>query len=93
MLIHISQLLHENPNLTKEFTTLFNNTFKSLHTLSLGSLGNIKENMYDLFMTNSLYVTAGSTQKKIVKQNTLLKNFYKCNRCRRIIYHKNNQIH
>jgi len=78
MLIHISQLLRENPNLTKEFATLFNDTFKSSHTSSLGSLNDTTENAYDLLMTNPPYVTAGSsTQKKIIKKNTLLKNFYK----------------
>ena len=80
MLIHLSQILRENHNLHKEFAILFNNTFKSLHTSSLGSLSDIKENVYDLLMTNPPYVTAGSsTQKKIIKENTLLKNFYKTN--------------
>ncbi|MCV0366322.1 MAG: SAM-dependent methyltransferase [Nitrosopumilus sp.] len=78
MLIHVSQLLRENPNLTKEFATLFNDTFKSLHTSSLGSLNDTTEETYDLLMTNPPYVTAGSsTQKKIIKKNTLLKNYYK----------------
>lgn len=80
MLIYLSQLLRENSNLTKEFATLFNYTFSSLHTSSLGSLNDIKENVYDLVMTNPPYVNAGSsTQKKIIKKNTLLKNFYKIN--------------
>jgi len=80
MLIHLSQILRENPNLHKEFATLFNDTFKSLHTSSLGSLSDTQENVYDLLMTNPPYVTAGSrTQKNIIKENTLLKNFYKTN--------------
>jgi len=80
MLIHLSELLRENPAITSQFANLFNSTFHSLHKSVLGSLNSINLDYYDLTMTNPPYVTSGSsTQKDVIKENGRLKNFYKIN--------------
>jgi len=80
MLIHISEILHENPAITTQFAKWFNNVFHSLHTSVLGSLNSTERDYYDLIMTNPPYVTSGSsTQKEVIKENGRLKNFYKIN--------------
>jgi type I restriction-modification system DNA methylase subunit len=80
MLIHLSQLLRQNPTISGQFAFLFNTTFKSYHASVLGSLSGIPENVYDLLMTNPPYVMAGSKNyKKYIHDNTLLRTFYKLN--------------
>lgn len=80
MLIFVSDLLKQNPSLSKEFSTLFNNTFKLFHKSILGSLSKINENYYDLILTNPPYVIPGSSNyKEAIKNNAELSEFYKIN--------------
>lgn len=80
MLIFVSDLLKQNPSLSKEFSTLFNNTFKLFHKSILGSLSKINRNYYDLILTNPPYVIPGSSNyKEAIKNNSELSEFYKIN--------------
>jgi type I restriction-modification system DNA methylase subunit len=80
MLIFVSDLLKQNPSLSKEFSTLFNNTFKLFHKSILGSLSKINKNYYDLILTNPPYVIPGSSNyKEAIKNNSELSEFYKIN--------------
>ena len=80
MLIHLSELLKENPKKTAEFAKLFNRTFTSCHSSILGSLSNIEKDKYDLTMTNPPYVVTGtSTIKKYIAENSELSKYYKIN--------------
>lgn len=80
MLIFVSDLLKQNPSLSKEFSTLFNNTFKLFHKSILGSLSKINKNYYDLILTNPPYVIPGSSNyKEAIKNNAELSEFYKIN--------------
>jgi len=80
MLIYLSELLREHHNLTPQFAQKLNKTFKSKHTSILGSLSVTKPNHYNLIMSNPPYVTKGITNyKEAIKNNGLLKDFYKVN--------------
>lgn len=80
MLIFVSDLLKQNPSLSKEFSTLFNNTFKLFHKSILGSLSKINKDYYDLVLTNPPYVIPGSSNyKEAIKNNSELSEFYKIN--------------
>ncbi|MFA5001154.1 MAG: N-6 DNA methylase [Candidatus Paceibacterota bacterium] len=80
MLIFVSDLLKQNPSLSKEFSTLFNSTFKLFHKSILGSLSKINKNYYDLILTNPPYVIPGSSNyKEAIKNNPELSEFYKIN--------------
>lgn len=65
MLIYLSKLITENPNskCTKEIATLFNNSFL-LKKSNLGTLETLKENEYDLILTNPPYGVNGSSDIK-----------------------------
>lgn len=82
MLIYLSELLFDNPNLTREFSTLFNNTFK-LFKNNLGTFGHIidnEEDKYDYIFTNPPYVTEGSSIiKEEIQSKEYLKKFYNIN--------------
>ncbi len=80
MLIFVSDLLKQNPSLSKEFSKLFNNTFKLFNKSILGSLSKINRNYYDLVLTNPPYVIPGSSNyKEAIKNNAELNEFYKIN--------------
>lgn len=80
MLIFLSTLLKENPTLTKEFSDLFNSTFKLLSKTILGTLSKLDRDRYDLILTNPPYVTSGSSNyKEAIKNNSELSKFYKIN--------------
>lgn len=58
-IIYLSELLKENPTLTKEFAIKYNEIF-SVYTKSiLGSLSEMSVEKYDLIMSNPPYVTRG----------------------------------
>lgn len=79
-LIYLSDLLNENPTMTKEFAKLYNKIFKMYTQTNLGSLSEVKENEYDLIMSNPPYAVSGSSNYKIaIKNDAKLKNFYKVN--------------
>ncbi|MCK9272795.1 N-6 DNA methylase [Candidatus Gracilibacteria bacterium] len=82
MLIYLSDLIKEYPKLTKEFSSIFNKTFK-LKKGTLGTLADIsdkEEEKFDLIITNPPYVTSGSAilKEEIAKDQDKL-DFYKTN--------------
>lgn len=80
MLIYFSDLIKENPNITQEFSNLFNETFVLKTNSILGTLSDTIENEYDLILTNPPYVTSGSSNlKEEVKKDGDLVNHYKIN--------------
>ncbi|GAP72316.1 N-6 DNA methylase [Candidatus Symbiothrix dinenymphae] len=80
MLIYMSDMIRKYPDLTPEFSTLFNDTFE-LKTKNI--LGTLRDTTYegkiDLILTNPPYVTTGSSNLKeeIIKCN--LQSHYKIN--------------
>lgn len=81
MLIYFSDLIKENPALTREFAELFNNSFTLKTNSILGTLSDAVTEEYDLIMTNPPYVTSGSSNLKeeIKKDATGLGTHYKVN--------------
>lgn len=80
MLIYFSDLIKENPNLTTEFSKLFNESFVLKTNSILGTLSESVENEYDLIVTNPPYVTSGSSNlKDEIKKDGNLINYYKIN--------------
>jgi len=77
MLIYMSNLIKEHPNLTKQFAELFNKTFTLQTNSILGTLSNPTTEEYDLILTNPPYVMSGSSNLKeeISKDNTLKQYF------------------
>lgn len=77
MLIYMSALIRENPNLTVDFANLFNDTFLLQTNSILGTLAHPTENAYDLILTNPPYVMSGSSNLKdeIAKQDSLKRYF------------------
>lgn len=80
MLIYFSDLIKDNPGLTKEFAQLFNDSFTLKTNSILGTLSDPVENVYDLILTNPPYVTSGSGNlKDEIKKDGDLINYYKIN--------------
>ncbi len=80
MLIYFSELIKENPHLTKKFSNIFNDTFTLKTNSILGTLSDPIENEYDLILTNPPYVTSGSSNlKEEISKDAELKNYYKTN--------------
>jgi type I restriction-modification system DNA methylase subunit len=82
MLIYLADLIKENSWLTKEFSDIFNKTFK-LKKWTLWTLADIsdkEENKFDLIITNPPYVTSWSSilKEEIAKDQDKL-DFYKIN--------------
>jgi type I restriction enzyme M protein len=82
MLIYLADLIKEYPKLTKEFSGIFNKTFK-LKKWTLGTLADVsidEEDKYDLIITNPPYVTSGSSilKEEISKDQSKI-DFYKTN--------------
>ena len=82
MLIYLSDLIKENIGLTKEFSKIFNKTFK-LKKGTLGTLADVSDDesdKYDLIITNPPYVTSGSSilKEEIAKDQEKI-DFYKTN--------------
>ena len=80
MLIYFSDLIRDNPGLTKEFSELFNQSFTLKSNSILGTLSEPIENRYDLILTNPPYVSSGSSNlKEEIKKDGTLINHYKIN--------------
>jgi len=80
MIIYLSELLRDNPTLTKSFAERVNEVFKSYHTSILGSLSVTRKNHFDLIMTNPPYVTKGIVNyKEAISNNGALKDYYYVN--------------
>jgi len=81
MLIYISDLVEENPNLNEKFAKLFNNTFHFLSKSNLGTLGekifHNEEEKPDLILTNPPYITSGVTTMRKQIDDEGLNDFYK----------------
>src|SRR3989339_246228 len=78
MLIYFSDLIKDNPGLTKEFAQLFNDTFMLKTNSILGTLSDPVVNEYDLILTNPPYVMSGSGNlKDEIKKDGDLVNYYK----------------
>lgn len=77
MLIYMSGMIRENPDITQKFAQLFNDTFLLQTNSILGTLAKPIENKYDLILTNPPYVMSGSSNLKeeIAKQEELKKYF------------------
>lgn len=79
MLIYFCDLIKDNPNLTKEFAHLFNESFILKTNSILGTLSEPIVDEYDLIFTNPPYVTSGSSNLKEEITKTGLKDYYKVN--------------
>ena len=80
MLIYFSDLIKENPGLTKEFSKLFNESFILKTNSILGTLSEPVADKYDLILTNPPYVTSGSSNlKEEIRKDGELVNYYKIN--------------
>lgn len=80
MLIYFSDLIKDNPGLTKDFARLFNESFTLKTNSILGTLSAPIEEEYDLILTNPPYVTSGSSNlKEEIKKDGTLKDYYKIN--------------
>lgn len=80
MLIYFSDLIKDNPNITNQFSDLFNQSFTLKTNSILGTLSEPIENEYDIIFTNPPYVTSGSSNlKEEIKNNGELSNYYKIN--------------
>lgn len=78
MLIYFSDLIKENPSLTKKFAKLFNDSFTLKTNSILGTLSDPVENQYDLILTNPPYVTSGSGNlKDEIRKDGELTDYYK----------------
>lgn len=77
MLIFLSDLLKQNPSMSKEFAYTFNSTFKLLSTSILGTLALTHRDLYDLILTNPPFVVRGSSNyKDAIKNDARLRDFY-----------------
>ena len=79
MLIYLSDLIKKHPDLTKQFSELFNECFILKTNSILGTLADDVNDEYDWILTNPPYVTTGSSNLKeeIVKGG--LESHYKIN--------------
>ncbi len=80
MLIYFSDLIKENPGLSKEFAKLFNESFTLKTNSILGTLSEPVKDEFDLILTNPPYVTSGSSNlKEEIRKDSTLTNYYKIN--------------
>lgn len=77
MLIYMSNMVRENPDLTQKFAELFNKTFLLQTNSILGTLAKPIKEKFDIILTNPPYVMSGSSNLKeeISKQDELKKYF------------------
>ena len=76
MLIYFSDLIKENPWITKQFAELFNETFTLKTNSILGTLRDQEENKYDIIFTNPPYVTSGNSNLKEEIKKIWLDSYY-----------------
>jgi len=79
MLIYFSELIRNNKEITKEFSTLFNETFELKKNSILGTLANKENEAYTLILSNPPYVTSGSSNIKAEIARKGLQDHYKVN--------------
>jgi type I restriction-modification system DNA methylase subunit len=77
MLIYISAMIKDNPQITSQFSALFNETFLLQTNSILGTLANPVIDKYDLILTNPPFVTNGSSNlKKEISKHSELATHY-----------------
>lgn len=77
MLIYMSEMIKEYPDITKQFAKIFNDTFLLQTNSILGTLAKPIYNKYDLILTNPPYVMSGSSNlKEEIAKDETLKNYY-----------------
>ena len=77
MLIYMSGMIKEHPDITKQFAQLFNNTFLLQTNSILGTLARPVTDEYDLILTNPPYVMSGSSNlKDEIAKDISLNNYY-----------------
>ena len=77
MLIYMSGMIKEHPNITKKFAQLFNDTFLLQTNSILGTLARPVVDKYDLILTNPPYVMSGSSNlKDEIAKDDPLKKYY-----------------
>lgn len=80
MLIYMSGLIKEHPDLTTQFSSLFNETFLLQTNSILGTLARPAREEYDLILTNPPYVMSGSSNlKEEISKVDDLKKYYAVN--------------
>jgi len=82
MLIYLSDLVEEYPNLNKEFSKIINDTFHFLSDSNLGTLRETEEfanedDKPDLIITNPPYITSGVTTIRRQIEEEGLTDYYK----------------
>ncbi len=77
MLLYFSDLVKSNPNLTKDFSALFNRTFTLKTKSVLGTLEEAVRNKFDLILTNPPYIMTGTkVLRDEISKNPILKSYY-----------------
>ena len=79
MLIYLSNLIKKHPDLTEEFSNLFNDSFVLKTNSILGTLADEVNGEYDWILTNPPYVTTGSSNLKEEITKAGLERHYKIN--------------
>lgn len=79
MLIYFSDILKDNPAISVQLASLFNESFQLKTNSILGTLSETIENEFDLILTNPPYVTSGSSNLKDEIKKSELEYFYKQN--------------
>lgn len=80
MLIYMSGLIKEYPDMTQKFAALFNDTFLLQTNSILGTLARPAKEEYDLILTNPPYVMSGSSNiKEEIAKSDELKKYYAIN--------------
>lgn len=80
MLIYMSNMIKDNPDLTEQFADVFNDTFYLQTNSILGTLSKPTTEEYDLILTNPPYVMNGSSNlKEEISKSEELKNYYTIN--------------
>ena len=79
MLIYFSDLIKKHPNITNEFSKLFNKSFLLKTNSILGTLAEEVNNEYDWILTNPPYVMTGSSNLKEEIAKSKLESYYKIN--------------
>ena len=78
MLIYMSGLIKEHPDMTQQFAHLFNDTFLLQTNSILGTLARPVYDKYDLILTNPPYVMSGSSNlKEEISKQAELKNYFR----------------
>lgn len=77
LLITLAELVYENPSLTMEISKVLSQTFKLTNNSIIGSLEDVKENYYDLIMSNPPYISSGKgLYTDYISKRPELKKYY-----------------